>query len=328
MRKETIKKNPLRVETGRKRYRVLAEKCRTEDLLYELPGHQVELEIQNEELLRADAALAKSQDRYAELHDFAPVGCFVLTHDGLIDEINSSALELIGRERKKLLHHHFSVFVAAADVDYWHLFFSGLMKHYQQQNTWLTLKRGDDTEFPVQLDCRRVINGDKNPVLYISITQITEGQLAERVLPEDETRTLSMLPVRAEMIGSWDWDISTGRVVFNERWAKLRGYRLEEIEPHVDTWENGIYPNDFSVYHTALTAHLENRLPFFQAEYRIRTLSGPLIWILNRGIVIKRDIAGNPLRMAGIEIDITERRRRNDEELHIVAYNHHSNVVN
>ncbi|MFZ2407144.1 MAG: EAL domain-containing protein, partial [Methylobacter sp.] len=129
--------------------------------------------------------------------------------------------------------------------------------------------------------------------------------------------TLSMALASAQM-GSWDWDISTGRVNFNDRWAKMRGYRLEKIEPHVDTWESGIHPDDFPAYHAALTAHLENRTPFFQAEYRIRTLSGPLIWILSRGMVVKRDTQGNPLRMAGIEKDITE-LRHNDEELRIAA---------
>ena len=317
MRKETTKKNPLWAQTGVQRYQVLTGESRTEDLLYKLPGYQTELEMQNEELLRAHAALEESLNRYAALYDFAPVGYFTLTHDGLIDEINSTAIELIGVERKKLLHHHFSVFVTTADVDHWHLFFSAAMKHYERQNTWLTLKRSDDTEFSVQLDCRRVINSDKNPVLYITLTDITESKLAERALREIETHTLSMALASAEM-GSWDWDIATGRVIFNERWAKLRGYRLEELEPHVDTWENGIYPNDFSIYHDALTAHLENRTPYFQVEYRVRTLSGPLIWILNRGTVIKRDTKGNPLHMAGIEMDITE-RRRNDAELRIAA---------
>ncbi|MGZ5573532.1 MAG: sensor domain-containing protein [Methylobacter sp.] len=313
MRKETIKKNPLWVETGGQRYHLLTGKGHTQDLLYEPPQHQTKLE----ELLRSHGALEESRDRYAELYDFAPVGYFTLTHDGLIDEINSTALELIGVERKKLLHHHFSVFVTAAYADHWHLFFSNAKKHYERQNTWLTLKRSDGTEIPVQLDCRRVINADKNPLLYITLTDITESQLTERALHEVEMHTLSMALASAEM-GSWDWDITTGRVIFNERWAKLRGYRLEDIEPHVDAWENGIHPNDFPAYDAALTAHLENRTPFFQAEYRVRTLTGPLIWILNRGTVIKRDSKGNPLHMAGIEMDITE-RKRNDEELRIAA---------
>lgn len=317
MRKETINKNSLWAETGGQGYRLLTGKHPIQDLRYELPQHQSEMEKQNEELLRSHSALEESRDRYAALYDFAPIGYLTLTHDGLIDEINSTALDLIGVERKKLLHHQFSVFVTAADADHWRLFFSTAKQNYQRQNTRLMLKRSDGTEFPVQLDCRRVINADKNPVLYITLTDITESQLAARALPEVDIHTLSRVLDNAEM-GSWDWDIATGRVIFNECWAKLRGYRLDDIEPHVDTWEHGIYPNDFPIYEAALIAHLENRTPFFQAEYRIRTVSGPLVWILNRGIVIKRDSKGNPLQMAGLEIDITERKRK-DEALRIAA---------
>jgi PAS domain S-box-containing protein len=307
MRKETTEKYPLRAETGRQRYHVLAGKCRTEDLL---PGHQGGLEIPNQELLYVPVASEQFRYRYAEFCDFASVGYLILTHDGLVDEINSTALQMIGVERKKILHHNFSVFVTAADVDHWHLFFSDVIKYCKRQNTWLTLKRSDDTEFSVQLDCQRVINSDKDPVFHITFTNVSGSILTAKTLREIGTHTF---PMASSEVGSWDWDIASGRVIFNERWAKLHGYRLEEIEPHVDTWENGIHPTDFPVYQSALTAHLENLTLFFQAEYRIRTLSGPLVWILNRGTVIQRDSEGNALRMVGIEMDITERKRNENK---------------
>lgn len=317
MRKETTEKDPFWAKTGMQPYRLIAGNQRTEYLLYELRERQAELEMQNEELLRTHVSSEEYKGCCTELSLVAPVGYLILTHDGLIDEINTIALELIGIEREKLLHRHFSVFVTADDVEHWYAFFSDAIKNNEQQNTWLTLKRSDATEFSVQLDCRPVKNGDKKPVLYITLTNIIESKLTEKNLREIDAHTLPMALPSAEM-GSWDWDITSGRVIFNERWAKLRGYQLEEIEHHVDTWENGIHPNDFSTYHAALTAHLDNLTPFFQVEYRIRTLSGPLIWILNRGVVSKRDTMGNPLHMAGIEIDITK-NKRNNEELRVVA---------
>ncbi|MGZ8181708.1 MAG: sensor domain-containing protein [Methylobacter sp.] len=320
MRNETIEQNPLRVKTEVQRYPVLATESAvylTEELLREHQMQQLELETKNEELWHNYIALEKSRDRYAELFNFIPVGYLTLSHNGLIAEINPAAGELLGADRKKLLHYDFSAFVTAEDSRHWQLFFSDEMRHNERQNTELTLKRGDGTEFPVQLDCLRVMTDDRKPVFYITLADITESKREEAILHEVETHTLTMALASAEM-GSWDWDISTGRVNFNDRWAKMRGYRLERIEPHVDTWESGIHPDDFPAYHAALTAHLENRTPFFQAEYRIRTLSGPLIWILSRGMVVKRDTRGNPLRMAGIEKDITD-LRHNDEELRIAA---------
>ena len=285
----------------------------TEELLHELQVHQIELEMQNDELLRVHGALEEARDRYMDLYDFAPVGYLLLTLDGLINEINLTAAGLLGVDRSKLLSSPFAALVASPqEGDRWYLFVTGIRRHNQRQNIELSLKRSDGTGFPVQLDCLCV-----NSMLRITLTDITQIKQAEAALREVETHTLAIALASAEM-GSWDWDITTGHVIYNERWAELRGYRLEEIEPHIDMGGSDIHLDDFCVYHAALVAHLENRTPFFQAEYRVRTQSGAWIWILDRGAVIKRDSEGKPLRMAGIEMDITE-HRRNDEELRIAA---------
>jgi diguanylate cyclase (GGDEF)-like protein/PAS domain S-box-containing protein len=313
MRNNTTEQNPLRIKAVRQQYPILVK----EPTLRPADELRYELHMQNEELRRTQIALKESHERYAKLYDFAPTGYLTLTHNGLITEINSTAAGLLGMDRKKLLHRYFSAFVTTDDNERWRLFLSDAMKHSERKNIKLMLKRIDGTVFSVQLDCQLVMIGDKEPILYISFTDISKTRHVETILHEVETHTLSMALACAEM-GSWDWDIETGYVIFNERWAKMRGYRLDEIDPHIDTWESGIHPNDLPAFHDALTAHLENRAPSFQAEYRVRTRSGPLIWLLNRGTVIKRDSEGNPLRIAGIEMDITE-RKRSDEELRVAA---------
>jgi PAS domain-containing protein len=67
-------------------------------LLYELQVHQIELEIQNEELRRMQLGLEESRDHYADPYNLAPVAYLTLTHDGLIDTINFAGLELFGAE--------------------------------------------------------------------------------------------------------------------------------------------------------------------------------------------------------------------------------------
>lgn len=311
MIKESIKQNLLRAE----HYHPLvteADVLPISEWLHELRVHQVELEMQHEQQCRIPSAKEDTLDCYVGLYDFSPVGYLTLTRDGLITEINLTAARLLGVDRRNLLSRRFSSFVTPKDGNCWQLFFSAIKKHNERNNTELMLKRSDGTVFPVQLECRHVTSGGKGLMLRIALT---ESKQAKMVLRKDETPTLDIEQASAEM-GSWDWDIKTGRVIFNERWAKVRGYRLRDMEPHIDTWENGIYPNDFPVYESALTAHLENRTPFFQAEYRIRTRTGSLLWLLNRGTVIKRDTDGNPLHMAGIEMDITE--FRNKDEINVL----------
>jgi PAS domain-containing protein len=74
-----------------------------EELLHDLQVHQIELEMQNEELQRAQLALEESRDRYLDLYEFAPMGYFTLTDKALIAEVNLSGAAQLGEERGKLL---------------------------------------------------------------------------------------------------------------------------------------------------------------------------------------------------------------------------------
>ncbi|MDI1291953.1 MAG: EAL domain-containing protein [Methylobacter sp.] len=288
----------------------------TEELLHELQVHQIELEMQIEELRRAHFDLDESRDRYIDLYDFSPVGYLTITQAGLIAEINLTATKLLGIDRRELLYRRFSAFVIPEDGDRWYLFFVGIIKHNQQKNIELTLKHSDGAEFPVQLNGLLVTSGDLDSKVRVTLTDITESRRAIAHLSEVEMNAALSL-TNAEM-GSWEWNIETGRIIFNEHWAKMRGYRLDEKERHFSDWENDIHPDDLQAYHAALTAHLENRSLFFQAEYRVRTQSGSWLWLLDRGAVIKRDTEGSPLRMAGIEMDISN-RKCNEEKLRIAA---------
>ena len=110
-------------------------------------------------------------------------------------------------------------------------------------------------------------------------------------------------------LGSWDWNIRTGEVAFNARWAEMRGLCLDEVPAHVDSWTSGIHPEDWPRLQRTLSDYLEGRVTHYEAEYRTRTASGDWIWVLDRGKIFARDQDGMPIRMVGTELDITQRKR-------------------
>ena len=99
----------------------------SETLLHELRVHQIELEMQNEELLQAHMALEASRDRYLDLYEFAPIGYLTLTAEAQIAEINLTGARLLGMERKQLIPYRFARFVAEPDQERWYRLFHNMM---------------------------------------------------------------------------------------------------------------------------------------------------------------------------------------------------------
>lgn len=168
-------------------------------LLHELQVHQVELKMQNEALRQAEIAMEESRDRYADLYDFAPIGYLTLSREGMINEINLTAADMLGVVRGKLIKRRFSQFVAEADRERWYLHFGSVLKHDQRQRCKLVFQREDGSHFNAQLDSLKVRNALGSDELEqassshtqggafsvrIAVTDITERVQAETAITE------------------------------------------------------------------------------------------------------------------------------------------------
>ncbi|MAT64821.1 MAG: hypothetical protein CMN57_04175 [Gammaproteobacteria bacterium] len=121
--------------------------------------------------------------------------------------------------------------------------------------------------------------------------------------------------IEGTRIGTWEWHIPSGRTVFNERWAELIGYRLDELMPTtIRTWEERVHPEDLPRARNALQRHLRGELDYYDIEHRMRHRDGHWIWIHDRGRVLEWDEQGRPLRMLGTHADVS-RRKRNEAEI-------------
>ncbi|MDE3117488.1 MAG: PAS domain-containing protein [Nitrospirota bacterium] len=134
-----------------------------------------------------------------------------------------------------------------------------------------------------------------------------ERKKAEEALQESEQRL--ELALRGGDLGTWDWQVQTGAAVFNRRWAEMLGYALEELAPHIGTWERLVHSEDLPQVMDALQAHLNGHTSAFESELRMKTKGGGWRWILARGRVVSRDAQGRPVRATGTHLDITDRKR-------------------
>lgn len=110
--------------------------------------------------------------------------------------------------------------------------------------------------------------------------------------------------------GFWDWNIETGEVKRNDRWAQMIGYAsIKEFEDNTDSWTNSIHPDDREAAWASINDHLEGRTECHKIEYRMLTKDGGYKWILDHAKIVQRDENGRPLRMSGTHIDISDRKQ-------------------
>ena len=165
---------------------------------------------------------------------------------------------------------------------------------------------------------------------YGELQQLNET-LEQRV--EERTAELKIQKQRlADIIfgtnvGTWEWNIQTGEMIFNERWADIIGYKLAELEPvSIKTWLNYIHPDDLKLTGELLERHFNGALEQYRCEYRMKHKDGHWVWVLDRGKVIQWTEDGKPLMMSGARQDTTDRKQaeealgRSEEKYRTVAY--------
>lgn len=149
-------------------------------LLYDLPLHQVELEIQNRDLIELQAELEGARDRYAELYDFAPVGYLSLDASGMIRNLNLTACRMLGRDRDKLIGLPFRGHLS---VDSRRSFFALVQRVFESSDAVVgefKLESGDDRV--VQLQCQMHTEPDGVRTCLAILTDITTRKAAENAL--------------------------------------------------------------------------------------------------------------------------------------------------
>ena len=141
---------------------------------HEFQVHQVELEIQNEELRKVQVALEASRDRFVDLYDFAPVGYLTLSATGAVQEANLTAAALLGVERGALRRRRFDTLVVPAEKPRWRALLSAARQGAGAQHATLKLVRDGGAPFDALVIGQVTETGDLDSAVRLTFTDVTE----------------------------------------------------------------------------------------------------------------------------------------------------------
>jgi PAS domain S-box-containing protein len=160
-------------------------------LIQELEVHQIELELQNEELISAKEQIAKAaDDKFAELYDFAPSGYLTLSNEGKIIEINLCGSQLLGKVRSRLIGSRFGFFVSNDTKPIFNKFLEIVFSSKVKESCQLILLTSKNTTVYVYLDGIAFENGK---YCLVTLVDITELKLAEQTVRISQEKYKSLL---------------------------------------------------------------------------------------------------------------------------------------
>ena len=282
-------------------------------LVHELRMHQIELEVQNDELRRTHEALEVAQERYIDLYDFAPVGYVSVSEAKLILKTNLTAATLLGVPRTALINQPLSRFILPADQDIYYHYHNQLAALHaatseaasEPRSCELRMLKSDETPFWAQLNATKSIYSYGTPVFRIVLSDITRRKEAVEALRQSELlerenrfRNLFVQHSAVMLI----LDAETGRIVdANKAAVRFYGWSLDELR-QMSILEINTLPSDTLQNFLKKVAESEGS----RFEFRHRRADGSIRWVevFSNGLESK----GNTF-LVSIVHDITERKQ-------------------
>lgn len=146
----------------------------------------------------------------------------------------------------------------------------------------------------------------------VTFNDITKRKQTEDVLVIQRQKFANIL--EGTNAGTWDWNVQTGKLELDERWAEIMGYSLKELEPvDINTWIDNVHPDDLPLANGLLDKHFNKETDYYDVEFRQQHKDGRWVWVNARGKVIEWTEDGKPLIMSGTHLDITERKQAEEE---------------
>ena len=276
----------------------------TQQMLHELRVHQIELEMQNEELRRAQAELAISRASYFDLYNLAPVGYLTVNAAGVILQANLTAATLLGVTRDALIKQALSSFIFNEDQDAYYLHHKHLVEGGAKLTWESRLLTQDGESLWVILVVNTVQDAHGVTELHVMLTDITERKEIENALRESEQAlrlTFNQAAVGIARVGTdGTW------LEVNQKLCDIVGYSKDELLKL--SFQNLTHPDDLSADMSQLQQMLAGQIETYALEKRYFHKSGKVIWI-NLNVGLARNCDGSPKYFISVIEDIDTRKQ-------------------
>jgi two-component system cell cycle sensor histidine kinase/response regulator CckA len=287
-------------------------KMQVKELVEELRIHQIQLEMQNENLLRSQFELEEAREQYFDLYDNAPVGYIISDGLGNISSVNRKLAEMLETTKAELLKRGFTPFVTQDDTDFFYLHCRETIQAEKGHTSEIALTLSEDRTVCFRFDSVLLnpMLSDELKIIRTTISDLSEQKRAEAALRDREQRLELILASTGE--GMYGMDL-TGQFTFaNRASVKMLGYGDEQelLGQDVHTL----------IHHTRAdgTVHAKEDCPIYQArsENKMVHLDDELLWRAD-GSSFRVDYRSHPMLRDGEVVgtvvsfsDITERKEK------------------
>jgi PAS domain S-box-containing protein len=295
-------------------------------LIHELQTFQIEVELQNEELRLSQKELMESQNSYAELYDFAPVGYLIVSKKGLIQKVNLTLADMLSMERAYLINQPLSACIVPEDQDIYYKCRQKLKDSGTRQLCELRMQKKDGTFFYAQLESSAILDkcGDleqhRTVVVDISERKRTEEELAKHhecleKLVQQRTTEIQQQRYFIEKaqeighIGVWNLDIKNNKLTWTDEI-----YRIFEIaigtKITYETYLDCVHPDDRESVDMEWKAAFKDKP--YDTEHRI-IVNGKIKWVREKA-ELKFNEKNEGIHGIGFTQDITRQKLHEQEK--------------
>ena len=285
--------------------------AQAQETLHELRVHQIELEMQNEELRQAQISLALERERYFHLYDLAPVGYLSLSDQNLILQANLTAVSLLGSSREQLVERRFSQFIATQHQDSFYLHRKQLLASRQPQSLELQMVTTQAQPFWARL-ISSVVQTDKGDEIRMVLSDISEHKRDELALEQSE-RALRLSQTQMEIVqslsatGSWKYDLATEEIWGSAEGMRIFGYPAAPGSFPLSQFEACIAEQDRQRVRQSLQG-LIHEGGKYDLEFTVMPADGSSARITHSLGILESDAQGRPLMVLGSVQDVTQTR--------------------